>query len=105
MRVGVVDESEEALDHIERVVLLAQGEKVVGAATLLRRHGTSAADTHGVTLAWGRREDLLDADLVAPGDVEVVLIPEVLARSKAEIGQAYVVGVIGKADPTEGGEP
>src|SRR6266545_1563791 len=103
MRIRVIDEGEEALDHMERVVLLAQGQKVVGTTTFLRRHGTSAADTHRVMLAWGRRPDLLDANLVAPGDVEVVLVGEALTHSKAEISQAYVVGVVGKADPTEVG--
>src|SRR5215216_1229070 len=98
MCIRVVDEGEETLDHRERVVLLAQGKKVVGAATLLRRHGTSAATTDGIALVWGRRHDLLDADLVAPGDVEVVLVGEALARSKAEIGQADLIWIVGKAD-------
>jgi hypothetical protein len=84
-------------------MVLPQGEKVVGAATLLRRHGTSAADTHGVTLTWDRRPDLLDANLVAPWDVEVVLIAETLTRPKTEIGQADLVGVVGKADTAEVG--
>jgi hypothetical protein len=66
--------------------VLAQGEKVVGAATLLRRRGTSAANTLGVTLTCDRRPDLLDADLVAPWDVEVVLIAEALTRPKTEMG-------------------
>ena len=36
--------------------------------------------------------------------MEVVLIGEALARPKAEIGQAKVVGAVGKADPTEVGD-
>jgi hypothetical protein len=87
MRIGVVDEGEEALDHVERVVLLAQGEKGVRAATFLRRRGTSATVTHGVTLAGGRGTDLFDADLVAPGDVEVVLVVEALVQQPLMTGE------------------
>src|SRR6266498_3624883 len=75
-----------------------------GCSSFLRRHGTSAADTHRVMLAWGRRPDLLDADLVAPGDVEVVLVGEALTHLKTEIGQADLVGVVGKAHPTRIGD-
>lgn len=52
-------------------------------------------------LVWSRRHDLLNADLVAPGDVEVVLIEEALLRPKAKIGQADLVGVVGEAGPAE----
>ena len=41
---------------------------------------------------------------MAPGDVEVVLVPEALARPKAEISQVYLIGIVGKADPTEVGD-
>src|SRR5262245_55033991 len=104
MCVRVVDEGEEALDHIERVVLLAQGEKGVGTAALLRRCGTSACDTDGKVLAWRWCPDLLNADLVPPGDVEVVLIEEALAAPQTEIGQADLIGIVGKADPAEVGD-
>ena len=41
---------------------------------------------------------------MAPGDVEVVFVPEAFALPKAEIGQANLVGVVGKADPTKVGD-
>src|SRR5262245_51575698 len=104
MRVGIVNESEETLDQAVWTVVLAQGEKVVGAATLLRRRGAGSADTNGVVLVWSRRYDLLEADLVAPGDVEVVLIPEALAGPKVEISQAHLVGIVGKANPAKIGD-
>src|SRR6185295_19392184 len=49
--VGV--EGQEELDQVERVVLLAQGQKGVRAATLFRRRGTSATDAYRVMMAWG----------------------------------------------------
>ena len=55
-------------------------------------------------MAWGWRYDLLDADLVAPRDVEVVLVEEALAGPQAEIGQADLVGVVGEAEPAEVGD-
>jgi hypothetical protein len=52
MCVRVVDEGQEALDHVEWGIVLAQGQKVVGTVALLRRCGTSASDTDGIVLAW-----------------------------------------------------
>jgi len=101
--IRIVDEDEELLNHRERVVVLTQGKESVWAVTLLRRRGAGAINTNGVAVAWGWQHDLLDADLVAPGNVEVVLVGEALARPKAEISQANLVGVVGKADPTEVG--
>src|SRR6266496_5273081 len=95
---GSSPQGEETLDQVVWMVVLALGKKGVWTVTLLRRCGAGATNTHGVALAWGRRPNLLDADLVAPGDVEVVLIEEALARPKAEIGQANLVGAVGKAD-------
>jgi len=45
MRIGVVDEGQEALDHVEWGIVLAQGEKGVGTVAFLRRRGTG--DTAG----------------------------------------------------------
>jgi hypothetical protein len=78
-------------------MLLAQGEKGRGASALRWRCRTSAADTDRVALAWGRRQDLLKAELVAPGDVEVVRVEGALADPKAEIDEADGVRVIGEA--------
>src|SRR6266536_3686564 len=104
MCVGVVDEGEETLNHVERVIVLAQGEKGLRTATLLRRCGAGTTDTNRAVLVWSWRPDLLKADLVAPGDVEGVLVGEALAGPKAEIGQADLVGAVGEADPTEVGD-
>jgi len=52
MRVGVIDEGEQAIEHVERVVVLALFEKGVGTVALLRRYGTSGSDTDGIVLAW-----------------------------------------------------
>jgi hypothetical protein len=73
MRVGIVNEGEETLDQVVWMVVLAQGKKGVWTVTLLRRCGAGATNTNGVALAWDRRHDLLDADLVAPRDVEMVM--------------------------------
>ncbi len=50
MRVGVVDEGQETLDYVGRGIL-AQGQKVVGATTLLRRRHERRRHTR-VTLVW-----------------------------------------------------
>jgi hypothetical protein len=67
MCVRIADEGEEARDHVERVVVLAQGEKGVGTVALLRWRGTRASDTNGIVLAWRYCPNRLNADLVARG--------------------------------------
>jgi len=51
MRIGIVDEGEQALDHLKRVELLAQGEKGIRIVALLGWCRAGAADTDGVALA------------------------------------------------------
>src|SRR6266498_3672712 len=43
-------------------------------------------------------------DLVAPGDVEVILVVDALADPKVEISQANLIGIVGKADPAKIGD-
>jgi hypothetical protein len=57
----------------------------------------------GIALVRGRRHDLLDADLVLPRDVEVVLVEEAIARPEAEMSQMHLVRVVGEAHPTRVG--
>jgi len=52
-------------------------------------------------VAWGWRQNLLNADRVPPGHGEVVRVDEARARAEAEIGQAHLVGVVGEAHPTK----
>jgi hypothetical protein len=103
VRVWIVQKGKQALDHVERVILLAQREKGARAATRLGWRRTGATNADGCVLAGRVRQNLLNADLVAPGDVEVVLVDEALARAKAEIGQAYLVWIVGEAHPTRVG--
>ena len=62
MRVGMVNEGQEALEQLVWMVVLAQGKKGVWTVTLFRWRGAGATNTNGVALAWGWRHDLLDAD-------------------------------------------
>ncbi len=59
---------------------------------------------HTPPVARHERHDLLDADLVAPGEVEVVLVGETLAHPKAERGQAHLMRVVGEGHPTSIGD-
>jgi hypothetical protein len=47
---------------------------------------------------------LLDTDLTLPAVVEVILIGEALVCAEAEIRQADLCGLVGKADPAELGD-
>jgi hypothetical protein len=51
MLLGMVQQDEEALEHVKQVVVLAQGEKGIRAVALLRWRRAGAADTDGVALA------------------------------------------------------
>ena len=50
--VRLIHQGKQTLDHVERVIVLVQGEKGIWAAALLRRRGTSATNTNGIVLAW-----------------------------------------------------
>lgn len=96
---AIVDQVEQALDQGVRSIFLAQREKGGGVGALVGRDGASATDADGVVAALGYRHDLLEADLVAPGGVEVVLVEETFALRKRKSARRTVSGSSAKRTP------
>jgi hypothetical protein len=74
VRVWIVQEGKEALDQIVGMVVLTQREKDLRSTARLGRCGAGATDADRIAPTRSRRQEVLDADLVPPGDVEVVLV-------------------------------
>jgi hypothetical protein len=86
------------------VEVLAEGEKRTRPTPLFRRHCASATDADRIALVRIVGRSLLDTDLMLPAVVEVILIGEALVCAEAEIRQADLRGLVGKADPAEIGD-
>ncbi len=69
-----------------------------GTSAVLRRDGSPAAGADRVGPCGLQGQDLLHPHVVAPAVGEVVFVEEALAGSKAEIGEANLMGVVAEAE-------
>jgi hypothetical protein len=74
-------------------------EERLGAAAVFGWGRPLATCVHGVEAPRLYREDALDADLVLPVIVEIVLVAEALPHAELKSGQVYRMGIIGKGHP------
>src|SRR3954464_8084851 len=74
----------DVLKGVQRTPSIASDVVAGRTATVLRRAGLMARDAGRIGLTRGRREPVLEPDLVAPGDVQVVLVGEPGARAEAQ---------------------
>ena len=71
----------EVLKGIQRTPSVAPDVVAGRTATVLRRAGRMAGDAGRIGLTGDRLEPVLEPDLVAPGDIQVVLVDEPGARA------------------------
>ena len=79
-----LDHGVQVLQRIERKPVVATGHEALRTAAILGWTSAAAPGAEGIGLPNLRLQSVLDADLVAPGDVQVVLIdkPRTLAESQ-----------------------
>src|SRR4051794_17726458 len=78
------------LESIQRTPSIAPDVVAGRTATVLRRAGFMAGDAGRIGVTGDRLEPLLEPDLMAPGDVQVVLVGEPGARAQAQALQGHI---------------
>jgi hypothetical protein len=80
----------QVLKDVERKPVIPPGHEALRTAAILGRARAVASSAGGIGLPSLRFQPALDADLVAPGDVQVVLVDEPRALAKAQRRQRHV---------------
>ena len=85
-----LDHGVQVLERIERKHVVAAGHEALRTAAILGRAGAAAPGADGIGLPSLRLQPVLDADLMAPGNVQVVLIDEPRALAESQRRQRHV---------------
>jgi integrase/recombinase XerD len=80
----------QVLEGIERELFVAARHEALRATAILGRASTTAARANGVDLPGFRPKSVLNADLMTPGNVQIVFVNEPRALTKAQARQRHV---------------
>ena len=93
------DQLHELIGDADDRVALAQLQKSPRPTTVFWWHRAPPANAHRVASPWIERQYAFDAHVMLPAIGEVVLIQEAFTGAEAEVGQAYVSGIVIEAIP------
>ena len=85
-----LDSGVQVLQRIERKRVVAMGHEALRTAAILGWTGAAAPGADGIGFSNLRRQSVFDANLVAPGDVQVVLIDKPRTLTEPQCRQRHV---------------
>jgi hypothetical protein len=98
----------QVFESIERKPVVTGGHEAFRAAAILGRAGAIAVGTEGIALPGLWLQPILDADLMAPGNVEVILVDEPRTFTEPQCRQGrvwrrrrYLLGTVARGAQAE----
>jgi hypothetical protein len=85
-------------------VVLFQREKRPGTATIFRRRSSSTASTRRIAARVLQWQNAFEPELMLPEIAEVVLVAEAAVDAQAQVTEAHLPWIVGKADAARLGD-